>query len=84
MHVCVVHGRRPCQKPEARLASLKCKPYEQIAPVCMYSTVNREGSVTQLRCGYVLLYLPSKMAVLLVLLIVLYILTFVVFNQLET
>lgn len=26
MHVCVVHGQKPCQKPEARLASLKCKP----------------------------------------------------------
>lgn len=23
MYVCVVHGQRPCQKPEARLASLK-------------------------------------------------------------
>lgn len=39
--------------------------------VCMYSPVNRVNSVTQRPCGYVLLYLPSKMAVLLALLILL-------------
>lgn len=33
---------------------------EQIAPVCMYSPVNRVDSVTQRPRGYVLLYLPSK------------------------
>lgn len=38
---------------------------EQITPVCMYSPVNRVDSVTQRPCGYVLLYLPSKTAVLL-------------------
>lgn len=32
---------------------------EQIAPVCMYSPVNRVDSVTQRPCGYAL-YLPSK------------------------
>lgn len=67
---CATHGQRPCQEPEARLASLKCKPKEQIAPVCMYvcmymySPVNSVESVIQQQCGHVMLYLPSKTAVL--------------------
>lgn len=36
---------------------------KQIAPVSMYSGVNRVDSVTQRPRGYVLLYLPSKTAV---------------------
>lgn len=85
--VCATHSQRPRQKPEARHASLKCKPKEQIAPVCMYvcmySPVNSVESVTRQQCGHVMLYLPSKTAVLSDLLTVLYVLTFV-FTQLET
>lgn len=55
---------------------------KHIAPVCMYSPVNRAGSVT--RRPRALLYLPSKTAVVLDLLLVLYILTFYFFAQLET
>lgn len=63
MHACVVHGQRPCQEREARLACVNLN--EQIAPVCMYSSVNIVDTVTQRPRGYVLLYLPSKTAVLL-------------------
>lgn len=58
--------------------------------VCMYmySPVNSVESVIQQQCGHVMLYLPSKTAVLSDLWIVLYIFTsfffFIVFTQLET
>lgn len=35
VHACGVHGQRPCQKPEAGLASLKCKPLRANC-TCMY------------------------------------------------
>lgn len=44
--------------------------------VCMYSAVNSVESVTRQQCGHVMLYLPSKTAVLSDLLTVLYIFDF--------
>lgn len=76
VHACV---RRPWSEAMSEAGDASCFAWSVNLTsklhlyVCMYSPVN---SVTQRPCGYVLLYLPSKTAVLLDLLIVLYILTF--------